>query len=317
MKETAGICRHIEKEKRVASYAFIIYLEELLDALNLVVLRLSPEPARTDGHVCLGCHPCISVSFTLVENIAVGRAARSLLAYIHGTPACTSGTSVLVSYPAASGTHIAEDDGIRLHLVYCRIEERPVVGLFLAVRAFTAGAVEPLFEHLSIAAEGMLKRLHEHVVIVVRSIVGIVSVPRRDIDSELEPVLLACLREFLEHVALSVSPAALGHCMPAYRIWPEAETVMMLGSDYDTLHAGSLCGSSPLTAIQCCRVEDIRYLRTIAPLCTGKSVRSEVDEHIVLHLLPFNLRLSRQGAIWLRSLDTVACSESCQRKANK
>ena len=93
----------------------------------------------------------------------------------------------------------------------------------------------------------------------------IVSVPRRDIDSESHIVFTAGIGKFLQDVALAVFPGALRHCMTAYRIRPEAESVVMLSGDDDAFHTCCLCDRDPLSAIKGGRVEYVGVLSSAAP----------------------------------------------------
>ena len=287
MDQTSCVRRHIKQEQRVATDTFIIYLQKVLKRLYLSILALPPEPARTDGHITLRCHPCIAVRRTFIEHLT--RVVLLILVDLHSAPACPAGLSLLISYPTTSGTVVAEDDGVRLKFIYCRVVQRPVIDLYFTVRTLTASAVEPLLEHMSVVSQRRLQRLDEYIIILISTVMRIIPVPWRNIDTELKAILTACLRQVLQDIALSVSPRTLRHGMTTDRIWPQAESVVMLCCDDDALHAGSLGDRSPLSTVHLSRVEQFGLLLTASPLCTGEGVGTEMHEHIVFHFLPFHL----------------------------
>ena len=180
--------------------------------------------------------------------------------------------------------------------MHSRVEQRPIIHLLLAVRPFAACTVKPLLKHMAIAAKSMLQCLYEHIVIFVCSVMWVVPVPWRYVDAEFKIIFTAGLRQLLQDVTLSILPWTLGHGVAADRVRPKAETVMMLGCDDDSLHAGSFGYRCPLAAIKSGRIEDLGFFLAGAPFRTCKGVRSEVHEHRVFILLPFDLRLGRHDS---------------------
>ena len=66
-----------------------------------------------------------------------------------------------------------------------------------AIPTVTAvGSVKPNFEYIAIVAEQFLELSLVVTYVIFRAITGLVSVPRREIDAELETVFLASLGEF-------------------------------------------------------------------------------------------------------------------------
>ncbi len=215
----AGIGRDIEEKQRIATDAFIIDLQQIADSLDLRCLGGAPEPARTNGDVGLGGGPVRSAGGAAVEHLD-GRTPRPRLEafdFERGPvrPACLA---PLIADPAAAGTDIAEDHRLRLQTLHGLVEQRPVVDLPAAGRTFSAGPVEPLFEDRAVgAAQDAFERPDESGVVGRRAVAGIVAVPGRDIDAEVQSLCGTGFREFAEHVALSIPPAALRHRMSAFR----------------------------------------------------------------------------------------------------
>ena len=74
--------------------------------------------------------------------------------------------------------------------------------------------------------------------------------------------------------------------MDTFRIWPEAESVMVLGGDDDSLESGELGSPHPLPAVKGIRSEHVLRLCPVTPFLPRKGIGSEMDEHIGFHLLP-------------------------------
>ena len=74
---------------------------------------------------------------------------------------------------------------------------------------------------------------------------------------------------------------------------------MMLGRDDDALHARSLGRGGPLAAVQGGGMENIFRLTPLPPFQAGEGVGSKVDEHVVFHFLPAQLRFRRYRTIRL------------------
>ena len=90
--------------------------------------------------------------------------------------------------------------------------------------------------------------------------------------------------------------------MPAFRIGPEAESVVVLGGEDDPAETRILGDSRPLVAVQVRGLEKVFRFRSLAPFKAGECVGAEVDEHIHLHSLPRNLGCCRQDSVRFRRL---------------
>ena len=152
MNKAACVRRYVQEEKGVTSDTLVVYLKKVLKGFDVVILVLLPEPARTDGNIALRCDPAVASFDSFIQCLEGYRRSGKVIIYIHRAPACTSGVSSFIADPAASGAVVAEDDGVRLHLIYGGIEQRPVIYLLLAVRSFAAGTVEPLLEYRTVVS---------------------------------------------------------------------------------------------------------------------------------------------------------------------
>ena len=181
------------------------------------------------------------------------------------------------------------------------VEHIPVIYLSFTVRALSTCTIKPLLEDFSVVGMRVFYGLAEYLVIFRGSVVWVILVPRRDVYSELEPILPAGLRELLEDIAFAVAPFALGYGVCALRVWPDAETVVMLCGYDDAFETGFLGYGCPLTTIHFCRIECVYTFISVAPLHVGECVRAEMHEHIGLHLLPLYLGRRWQRSEWFRS----------------
>ena len=169
--------------------------QKFFEGFDLVVFALSPEPAWTDGDIGLRGMPDSSVHIARVECVN-GRGACSggEALGVQWTPVGSSRYPALVSDPTATGTSVAEHDSSRLQFQDGLMEARPIIDLPLPVRTLTVSSVEPLLEDFSIPSiMDAFQCLDIDVVIFRSAIMGVVAVPRGDIDSELEAFLGASL----------------------------------------------------------------------------------------------------------------------------
>ena len=296
----AGIRRHVQEQHGIASDALQPYLHQFRSALRL--FGSLPEPAGTYRNIRLGRNPGCAVNIPLPQCVQRRRnGARAESCRIQTAPVGQPGRTPLVAYPAAVGPDVAENYRIRAELPYGFAEKLPVIHLLFAVRSLAASPVEPLLEHGPVTAvvyapEGT----GEFKVILRRSVCRVVAVPGRYVNTEFQAIFAAGVGKLFQHVSLSVTPAAPGNRMAALRIRPQAESVMVLGRNYNAPHSGRLSRTGPLAAIQIRRTEKIFRLAAAAPFSTAESIGTEMAEHIVFHLLPFQLGTSGHRAEWLR-----------------
>ena len=116
-----------------------------------------------------------------------------------------------------------------------------------------------------------------------------VAVPGGKVDTELDAIFLAGITQFANDIAFAVLPRGGGYGVAGGLCGPEAEAVVMLRGDEGHLETGVLEGTHPLFAIQGRGVEDIRVFSSIAPLTTGESIHTKVQESSQLHRLPLQL----------------------------
>ena len=165
----------------------VIKVCQLLHRLHPVVLLRMIKPARTDRHITLGSRPLIAVRMSVLQ-FPILRISRINLSGTQERPVCRSGKSILVTYPAASGTAIREYNSLRLKLVNHFIGTRIVIvslpvygtGIFCsAIPAITAiGPVKPDFKHRAIIGQQLVQLSIEIIHIFRSSIIGLMPVPR-------------------------------------------------------------------------------------------------------------------------------------------
>ena len=117
-----------------------------------------------------------------------------------------------------------------------------------------------------------------------------IPVPGRKIYAKVQSILPAGIRQLFEDIALPASPATLRHRVRAGPGWPEAKAVVVFGRDDNAFHAGVLRRSGPLSAVQFRGIEQVFRLRPTAPFGPAEGVGAKVNEHVIFHLLPTQLR---------------------------
>ena len=115
------------------------------------------------------------------------------------------------------------------------------------------------------------------------------TVPRRQINTELQAILAAGLRKLLHHVAPTVLVRRMSNGVVGELRRPKTETVVVLTSEYHLLHASLAQYAGPLLAVDGRGTEVGGRSRAVAPLQVVKGVHSEMNERNGLTLLPFHL----------------------------
>ena len=127
------------------------------------------------------------------------------------------------------------------------------------------------------------------------------AVPRREVETEFQPVFLACRCQFADDVALSVFVRRVAHAVVGEFRWPEAKSVVVFRREDDALHTRLFTHPRPLFAVESRRVERLQWCVAIAPFAVAEGVRSEMDECVGFQLLPCHLACAWQGCYrrWL------------------
>ena len=127
-----------------------------------------------------------------------------------------------------------------------------------------------------------------------------VSIPRREIDSELQTLLMTGISQFANHIAFALLPRCVPDRVLCKFRGPHTETTVVLGRKDNALHARLLADSCPLSAIQIRRIKQFQRLIAETPFLVGVCVQRIVYEGIHLHILPPQLVLRRHRATWCR-----------------
>ena len=96
-----------------------------------------------------------------------------------------------------------------------------------------------------------------------------VSVPRREIDSELHSILIAGFPEFFHNVSLSVLPRRRGYGMFGGGRRPKAESIVVFRRQKHHFKSGIFKAAHPLFGIQFRRVEKCRIFFSVSPFVPG------------------------------------------------
>ena len=138
----------------------------------------------------------------------------------------------------------------------------------------------------------------------------VVPVPGGNVNSHLEAVLTAGLRELPDDISLPAAPGAFPYGVLALRIRPQTEPVMVLCSQDDAFETRSPGDGGPLPAVKGAGIEKAFRLTSESPFQTAESVWAEMDEKIHFHLLPLQLGLCGYGAVGQGRLTAGSCNDS-------
>ena len=228
-------------------------------------------------------------------------------------PVGSTGKAPFVAHPTASGTSVGENHRLRLDAVQHLINTRVIIivpavygtcFLGASIPAVTAiGAVKPDFEHFTVIGQQVTQLRIEIIQIFRRTVIGLMPVPRRKIDGELQPVFPAGVRKFAYDIALPSLIRRIGYAVVCTLEGPKAKTVMMLGGEDHSFHAGVHQGLRPLFAVQPGRVEGSGIGITISPFTVIERIQAEMDKSVCFHFLPLHLFLFGNRQNWFRRLD--------------
>ena len=284
------------------------------------------EPPGTDRDVDFRRHPVGAVG-TSGRHARVGRMAGVEAGQRDGVPRRLERDPFFIAHPAHVGPCIAEHDGAWLQLanqlprVLPVVVRRTVDPAALARPSVVAipavGAVEPHLEERPVLGE-QLAQLAAVIVDVGRaSVVGVVAIPGREIDAELEPELAARARQVADDIAPAVLPRAAFDRVRGEAARPQREAVVVLGSEDQSLHAGVSRDRGPLARVERGRIEGRLGLVTVAPLLVGEGIHREVDEAVELALVPGELPRCRDRVKRRRRRDARLRRQDNARQAER
>ena len=275
-------------------------VKQMLKRMNQHIIVTVIEPSGPDRNIHFG-GPVISA------------AGRAVLQQRHpvlfdGRPVRRSGESAFVAAPAqiAMLTHVTEYHRLRRTLPDHRIRAFKIVFLHFAVRPLSARAVKPGDENIPAARAAVIReQLAELIgiefVIGVTGTVGLLmTVPRRKIKSDFQPVLLRRPDEIADHVSFAVAPFGIAHRMGRVFAGPQTEPVVMFRGKNRPFETRLRNDPAPLSAIKFRWIETIFRFRAVSPLAPGKRIDREMKERIHAHFLPGKLLTVRRRPEWSR-----------------
>ena len=165
MDQTLAVHREVEQKGSVMTHATIIQVGQFVNVLDFVILAGMIEPPWTDRRVTLAGTPTIAIGMSRLQ-LLVSRVTGIHFFHAKERPVRRVGIALLVAYPAATGTAVRKDNGIRLQAV----DDTPSLGVVVigaaidlallaspSVPAVTAvGAVKPHFKHVPIPGHQFL-----------------------------------------------------------------------------------------------------------------------------------------------------------------
>src|SRR5262249_12635918 len=82
--------------------------------------------------------------------------------------------------------------------------------------------------------------------------------------------------------------------------WPQAESIVMLAGQNQSLHSCRGGSARNLVRIKISWVEDCRRLISVTPLFVGEGVEAEMNESVELHFMPAKLAARRCWTVSFR-----------------
>ena len=267
-----------------------------MHALLVVVVVGVVEPVRTERHVGVARHEehAVLLSDRVVREIA--EAGHGLTALSPrstrgpGTEGFLGGKALLVAHPAHVRADVAEDRHAGLEFAYHLPGVNPVVvRAMVDVAAFSCAAVvavaavravEEELERRAVVGQNLAELFLENRQIIGRAVLGVVAVPRGDVEPDVEAVLAAGVRHFLHVVALAVAEFGLRDVVLGGLGRPQAQAVVVLADDDDARDAAVFAGLYDLLGVEFGRSETLRVLVAVAPFLVVERVRTEVQDRV-------------------------------------
>ena len=119
-----------------------------------------------------------------------------------------------------------------------------------------------------------------------------ISVPRRELDGKLQPLLAAGISQLSHHITLALFPRTVLDRIVRICRRPHTEAAMVFGGEDDTPHTGLFAHPRPLPAVEAGGIKQLRVLIAETPLLIGIRVQRIVDKRVHLHILPAQLVLA-------------------------
>ena len=131
-------------------------------------------------------------------------------------PIGSPGKTFFVAYPAATRSSIRENDSLRLNTIQHFIDTRIIIIVFAidgtyilstTIPAVTSiRSVKPYFKYRSIVCQQVMQLCIKVRQILRCTIISLMAIPWRKINSKLKSIFLTSLRQFFHHISLSVLP---------------------------------------------------------------------------------------------------------------
>ena len=272
------------------------------------------EPAWTDARIRLARTPHIALLHAIVQHVP-----GCITLAGHQTPVRLTHITGFRSYPAQITTiaTIVPNNGMRLQLTnHAESLCPPIVGLSVNLTYLigttippvtTIGTIEPHLKDVTIVRQQFAQLVAEVGHVFWFAVVLMVPVPRRKVDSELQPLLATSLSQLTHYVTPTLLPRRVLDGVRCIGRRPHTETTVVLGCEDDTLHTRLFTDACPLPAVKVRWVKQFQRLIAEAPFLVGVRIQRIMDEGIHLHILPPQLILRRYRATGRHMLHLPKC----------
>ena len=147
-------------------------------------------------------------------------------------------------------------------------------------RSRRRGRARKELESRAVVGQNLAELFLEDRQVVGRTVLGVVTVPRRDIESDVEAVLAAGIGHFLHVITFAVAELRLRDVVLGGLRRPQAQAVVVLADDDDAGYAAVLARLYDLLGVEFGRSETLRVLVAVAPLLVVERVRTEMQDRV-------------------------------------
>ena len=202
--------REIQQQISISSNAVVIDYTKFINRFNLIVLIFVIKPTRTNGNIHFCRKPFCTVFFSKSIDFQVGLTCD--LRRI--APICGSCKAFFVADPTncairsakyhsrwISGKHSILS--ALIIIVVIRVNRACLVGSTIITVA-AIGAVKPEFEQRSVIVRKLVNLLVIGLNILRISIISVVSIPRRAINSEFQTIFATSVRKLFHQIPFPI-----------------------------------------------------------------------------------------------------------------
>ena len=194
------------------AYTPVVEIDQLGQRFDLMVFPLVIEPTRSDGDIAFATQPHTLVFISPDTSLKIGEFRFRRI----NTPLGVAGPTFLVPNPSDVGYSTSKDHGVRMFFLDLFTSSLVIIigfrvdGSFFVSAAIpaitTVSAIKPIFEKRAVITDQLLYLGVIFFYVSGCTVIIAVSVPRGEVNTKLQAVAFAGLREFTYHITLAIFP---------------------------------------------------------------------------------------------------------------